>query len=1267
MDKDVLKKSMLCEAFKGAIENENLKEAFARAFITSLCYYKTDKKIEMSIECCDCVGPDQIKGLERAISKHLKTKVKIYPGFPSTLNGSFEKWQKELVFSRVKSEKTHFHHFLEGAEFDLSGRYLSIKLKTQASAILNAAGVRKSIETAIQRLFDKDVSVSFIDSTENEKNVDYMARKQEMEARLIAEAMAAVPVNGRNGDDWHVPEPPPLDEPPVRYRTKKTKNIEKDPDLIFGKGIKGQVIKMSQVDTNSGQVTIQGRILKTEQRQLKTGRTLFTFDITDMTSSLTCKIFVSDKELEIISGKLVKDQHVCLSGEAQYDMYAKELVVLARDIRLVDMETEARMDLAPQKRVELHLHTQMSQLDAICGTKELIKRAAKWGHKAIAITDHGVVQAFPEAQDTANELKKKQKKDIKIIYGVEAYFIADEKYNSKGEVDYRHCDTYHAVILVKNQTGLKNLYRIVSESHLNYFYKRPRIPKSLFEKYREGLLIGSACEAGELFQAVYKGFPEEETERIASYYDYLEIQPIGNNQFMIRQGDVSDEEDLKNLNKRIIELGEKLNKPVVATCDVHFMDPDDAIYREILQAGQGYKDAEYQAPVYLRTTEEMLKEFAYLGEEKAYEVVVTNTNLIADMIEFVEPIPSGTFPPRIEGAEEDIEKLTSEKVRELYGDPLPGLVQERVDRELSSIIKNGFSVMYIIAQKLVKKSLEDGYLVGSRGSVGSSFVAYLIGITEVNSLPSHYRCGKCKYSEFFDKDASIGCGFDLPDKNCPVCGEPLTKDGYNIPFETFLGFDGDKEPDIDLNFSGEYQSRAHKYTEEIFGEGYTFRAGTIATIADKTAYGFVKNYLDEKQVVATRAEIERLAAGCTGIKRTTGQHPGGVMIVPHYKDIYDFTPIQRPADDTGSDIITTHFDYHSIGGRILKLDILGHDDPTVIRMLEDLTGVDAKTIPIGEKKTMGIFSGTEPLGVSPEEINSQVGTLGVPEFGTKFVRQMLIDTKPTTFAELIRISGLSHGTDVWLNNAQELVREGVTTLSNVICTRDDIMIYLIQHGLPDLDSFKIMESVRRGKGLSPEQEELMKANNIPKWYIDSCKKIKYMFPKAHAAAYVMMAFRIAWFKVYYPKAFYAAYFSVRADTFDANIVSKGLDAIKRAIEEIERKGKDATNKDKDMHTILEVAQEMYARGIKCLPVDLYKSDATRFLVTDEGILPPFTALQGLGMAAANNIVEARKTAGDFISIEELKVKAGISKAVIEILEDHGCLEGLDQSSQMSLF
>jgi len=1269
MDKDVLRKSMLCEAFKGALENEKLREAFAGACITGLCYHKTDRKIEMSIECCGCVEPAQLKGLEKAISNHLKTSVKINPGFKTTLNGHFEKWQKDLVLSCVKSEKPHFYNFLEEAEFDLSGRYLRIELKNQSSAILNAAGVGKCMEEAVLRLFGRDVSAVFIDSPENENDIDYLAMKQEMEARLVAETMAAVQENGKNGrngknDDKPLPEPPPANDPPVRYR--KGRSAPKDPDIIYGREIRGPVIKMNQVDSNSGFVTIQGKVLKTDQRQIKQGRTLFTFDITDFTSSLTCKVFVKDEELKILAEKVAKDRYVCLSGDVQYDMYAKEPVVMVRDLKPVEEQSEDRMDLAPQKRVELHLHTQMSQLDAVTSAKDLIERAVKWGHKAVAITDHGVVQAFPEAQETVHKLRSKNK-EIKVIYGVEAYFIANEKYNSKGEVDYRNCDTYHAVILVKNQAGLKNLYRIISESHLNYFYKRPRIPKSLFDKYREGLMIGTACEAGELFQAVFRGAPDEKLESIASYYDYLEIQPIGNNQFMVRQGMVSNEEDLRNLNRKIVELGERLNKPVVATCDVHYMDPGDAIFREILQAGQGYKDSEYQAPVYLRTTEEMLGEFAYLGEEKAFEVVVTNTNLIADMIENVEPIPDGTYPPHIEGAEQDIERLTYERVKELYGDPLPELVRQRVERELGSIIKNGFSVMYMIARKLVQKSLSDGYLVGSRGSVGSSFVAYLIGITEVNSLPSHYRCGKCKYSEFFDKDASIGCGFDLPDKNCPVCGEPLIKDGYDIPFETFLGFDGDKEPDIDLNFSGEYQSRAHKYTEELFGEGYTFRAGTIATIADKTAYGFVKNYFDERKIVATKAETERLAAGCTGIKRTTGQHPGGIMIVPHYKEIYDFTPIQRPADDTDSDVITTHFDYHSISGRILKLDILGHDDPTVIRMLEELTGVDAKTIPLGEKKTMGIFSGTEPLGVAPEDIDSPVGTLGVPEFGTKFVRQMLMDTMPTTFAELIRISGLSHGTDVWVNNAQDLVRNGITTLSNVISTRDDIMIYLIQHGMPPLDSFKIMESVRKGKGVSAEQEKAMREHGVPEWYIESCKKIKYMFPKAHAAAYVMMAFRIAWFKVYYPEAFYATYFTVRADTFDANIVSKGKDAVKQAIMQIERKGKDATAKEKDMQTVLEVAQEMYARGIKCLPVDLYKSDATRFIITDEGLLPPFTALQGLGAAAANNIVEARKAAGTFVSIEDLKVRSGVSKSVIEILENHGCLKGLDQTSQLSLF
>ncbi len=919
------------------------------------------------------------------------------------------------------------------------------------------------------------------------------------------------------------------------------------------------------------------------------------------------------------------------------------------------------------KRVELHLHTQMSSLDAISGTKAMIRRAAAWGHKAVAITDHGVVQAFPDAQDISAALAKKDNTPIKILYGMEGYLVPDEPGSVNEGKERKDTESFHVLILVKTQAGLKNLYRMVSESHLEHFYKKPRIPRSLLDKYREGLILGSACEAGEVFRAVLDKKTDEALAQVAAYYDYLEIQPVGNNQFLLSEGVYAKTvEDLREFNRRVVRLGEQTGKPVVATCDAHFLDPEDAVFRKILQAGQGYKDAEHQPPLYLRTTEEMLEEFAYLGEEKAFEVVVTNTNLVADWIDEVKPIPSGTFPPHMDGAEEDIRRMSEEKIRELYGDPLPELVRARVDRELNSIIKNGFSVMYMIAQKLVKKSNDDGYLVGSRGSVGSSLVAYLIGITEVNSLPAHYRCDKCLYSEFHEKDKAIGCGFDLPEKTCPNCGTPLIKDGYDIPFETFLGFDGDKEPDIDLNFSGEYQPRAHKYTEELFGEGYVFRAGTIATIADKTAFGFVNRYFEERGLFATKAERERLASGCTGIKRTTGQHPGGVMVCPKNMDIFDFTPIQRPADAVDSNIISTHFDYHSISGRILKLDILGHDDPTVIRMLEDLTGIDAQQIPIGEKRTMEIFRSTEPLGVTPEQINSEVGTFGVPEFGTKFVRQMLVDTMPTTFAELIRISGLSHGTDVWLNNAQELVREGTTGLAEVISTRDDIMIYLIKNDLPPLTSVKIMESVRKGKGLTPEQEELMREKGVPDWYITSCKKIKYMFPKAHAAAYVMMAFRIAWFKVYHPMAFYTAYYSVRADGFDANIVAKGPEAVRRAMREIELKGKAATQKEQDLFTILEVCQEMYARGIRVLPVDLYKSDATRFQMTPEGILPPFSALQGLGASAAKNIVAARD-GQPFLSQEELKIRAGVSKAVIEILEGHGVLEGLDASSQMSLF
>lgn len=1273
MDKDVLCRPSLCEAFKAVLEQYKLNNSFSSAYITGLCYHKNHRCIDLYVECDIKMGPQQLKELKKALSKFFQVCVNIYPKFKTVNFSEIQDWQKDYLIYQIQEEKPHMCHFLENAEFRLSGPDLKILLKNQSSAILVSSGVGQVIEKAMFDLFGQVVRVSFKDAPSDVQAVDYLEKKQEEEERIIAQMLAEaneqeqqnkanlardfVQENGgytRNGKSNN------------GYKASGKNKAPKDPNIIFGRGIRGEPVKMNQVDINSGMVTIEGQILKTDQRVLKTGSTLFTFDITDFSYSLTCKLFPNEEELEIVKEKLVKGQYIRLSGEAQYDMFAKELVILARDILLIDVENKSRSDNAPEKRVELHLHTQMSQLDAVSAVKDIINRAASWGHKAVAITDHGVVQAFPDAQNTVNALKKKGK-EVKVIYGLESYFIANERYDSKGELDFRQSETFHAVILVKNQTGLKNLYKIVSESHLNYFYKRPRVPKSLFEKYREGLVIGSACEAGELFRAVLNGASEEELIRIASYYDYLEIQPIANNAFMIRSGQVPDEETLREYNRWIVELGEKLNKPVVATCDVHFLDPEDRIFREILQTGQGYKDAAYQPPVFFRTTEEMLKEFAYLGEEKAYEVVVTNTNKIADMMDWIEPIPQGTFPPHIEGAEEDIKRMSEEKVRELYGDPLPEIVRARVDRELGSIIKNGFSVMYMIAQKLVHKSLSDGYLVGSRGSVGSSLVAYLIGITEVNSLPAHYRCGKCKYSEFHENNEAVACGFDLPDKNCPVCGEPLIKDGYDIPFETFLGFDGDKEPDIDLNFSGEYQPRAHKYTEELFGEGYVFRAGTIATIAEKTAYGFAKKYLEEQNIIGTRAEIERLASGCTGIKRTTGQHPGGVMVCPHHKDIYDFTPIQRPADDTESDIITTHFDYHSISGRILKLDILGHDDPTVIRMLEDLTGVDAKSIPIGEKKTMGIFSGTEPLGVTPEQIRSEVGTYGVPEFGTKFVRQMLVDTMPTTFAELIRISGLSHGTDVWLNNAQDLIREGVTTLPNVIACRDDIMIYLIQKGLPPLTSFKIMESVRKGKGLSADDEALMRENNVPEWYIESCKRIKYMFPKAHAAAYVMMAFRIAWFKVYYPEAFYATYFTVRADTFDVGIISKGYNAIKQAIEDIEKKGNLATNKEKDLLTILEVALEMTARGIKCLPVDLYKSSADKFQITKDGLLPPFTALPGLGAAAARNIVEARDKGGNFISVEDLKARAGVSKAVIEIMEDNGCLDGLDQSSQLSLF
>ena len=1240
---------------------------------------------------------------------------------------------------------------------------------------------------------------------------------------------------------------------PRRAPKKKNLDMVEDIEKLIYKGWREtqNPKNMRIVDFSPEQpgVIIKGKTSNYESRETKNGGYLISFDIYDGSSSINVKAFLKANEYEEVHPKMKGCPPVRLIGTYEYNNFSREFGVIADMIEETTWEEKIRMDNAPEKRVELHMHTQMSQMDGMTSATALIKRAIKWGHKAVAITDHGVVQAFPEAKKAIKD------SDLKVLYGVEAYLspdrftsiinpgdqllkdvtysvldiettglskntdkitefgiikvkngerlgefecfvnpekeipqrvvevtnitndmvkdaetidkvlpkvldfvkdtvlvahnatfdigfikhnadqlglefnptyidslplakelfphfkkfklgiiadnlgievdvahraladvdtlvkvmevmlkMLDEKGITKlsevddklaGDINFTTLPTYHAIVLAKDKVGLKNLYKLISISNLDYFYKKPRMLRSILQKHREGLILGSACEQGELFRAIVEGKSDEELEEIASFYDYLEIQPLGNNMFMVRDGTVKGINDLIAFNKKVVEIGDKLNKPVVATCDVHFMDPEDEIYRRILQAGQGYDDADQQAPLYFRTTEEMLKEFEYLGKEKAYEIVVTNTNKIADMCEKFSPIADYKAAPYIDGCENTIRELTMKRAHELYGDPLPEIVQNRIDKELDSIIKNGFSVMYIIAQKLVAKSNEDGYLVGSRGSVGSSFVANMTGITEVNSLQPHYRCPNCKYSDF--TDYGVKNGFDLPDKDCPKCGHKLDKDGMDIPFETFLGFDGDKEPDIDLNFSGEYQAKAHRYTEVIFGKGTTFKAGTIGTIADKTAYGYVKKYYEERHIPINNAEVIRLAQGCTGVKRTTGQHPGGIIVVPVGNEIFEFCPVQHPADDPNTDIKTTHFDYHSIDQNLLKLDILGHDDPTMIRMLQDITKVDPKKIPLDDKETMSIFSSTKALGVTEDQIHSPVGTFGIPEFGTKFVRGMLVDTMPTKFEELLRISGLSHGTDVWLNNAQSLIEAGTIKLEDAICTRDDIMLYLIKKGMPPKPSFKIMECVRKGKGLTEEQETLMRENDVPDWYIDSCKKIKYMFPKAHAAAYVTMAFRIAWFKVHIPMAYYTAYFSIRADAFDSEYMIHGKEKVINKMREIDAEGNAATAKDKDMYSTLEIVLEMYERGIKFLPIDLYESDATKFIMEEDGIRPPLNSIAGLGNVAALNIQNAHQKEGKFMSVEELKIRAGVGKSAVELLEKAGCLKGMTLSNQMSLF
>ncbi len=1002
-------------------------------------------------------------------------------------------------------------------------------------------------------------------------------------------------------------------------------------------------IKLYDIQEGLKAVVVEGEVWKKETSKIRGNRYVITYYLTDYSDSLILKTFLDTlDEDRIKEGDWIK-----ATGNLRYDDIARELVLFLECY--IPTQKKVRSDDASQKRIELHAHTKMSAMDGLCNISALIKRAAEWQHPAITITDHGCTQAFPEAHQASREHK------IKVIYGVEGYLVEDDKKDSP----------YHIVLLACNQTGLRNLYHLVSISYMNYFYRQPRIPRRELEEYREGILLGSACEAGELFQALLNGADEQKLEKIAAFYDYLEIQPLANNDFLIREGRAKDREYLQQLNQRIVELGNRLNKPVVATGDVHFLEPQDEVYRRIIQSGQGYEDAEVQAPLYFRTTVEMLEEFSYLGKEEAHAVVIDNPSLINKMVEVIQPVPDGFYPPKIDSAEEDIIKLTWEGAYKLYGDKIPEEIKARIKRELESITRHGFSVLYLIAHKLVKKSNQDGYLVGSRGSVGSSMVAYLTGITEVNPLPPHHLCPSCCYCEMVS-DPSVGCGADLESKNCPLCGNSMHNDGFDIPFETFLGFEGDKVPDIDLNFSGDYQSKAHQYVEELFGSENVFRAGTISTIAERTAYGFVKKYTEEKQVTIKNSEIDRLVKGITGVRRTTGQHPGGLIVVPQDHDILEFTPLQHPADNKESGVITTHFEYHAIGDQLVKLDILGHDDPTVIKQLEDLTGEEAASIPLNDKQTMAIFSSVEPLEVKPDDIGTSVGTYGIPEFGTRFVRQMLEATRPTTFSELVRISGLSHGTDVWLNNAQTLIEGEIASLNEVICTRDDIMIYLIQQGIEKNRAFQIMENVRKGKGLNSNQVDIMQESQVPSWYIESCKKIKYMFPKAHAVAYVMMAFRIAYFKVYYPREFYASFFSIRAEDFEAETMLGGIDSIARRIQEINRMGFKAPQKEKKLLPVLELALEMNLRGFKFYPVDLYGSEAHRFTVYKDGLLFPFSALPNVGSTAAQSIVEAR-TGGSFVSVEDFQQRTRLNKTAMEVLKQYNCFHDLPESSQMNLF
>lgn len=1257
-----------------------------------------------------------------------------------------------------------------------------------------------------------------------------------------------------------------------------------DPNVIYGRDFDDMPIELKTVTGEMGEITFRGQVISFDTREIRNEKTIVMFAVTDFTDTIMVKMFTRNDQLPDLLAEIKKGVFLKIKGVTTIDKFDGELTIgSVTGIRKTSDFRVTRKDKYPEKRVELHCHTKMSDMDGVSEAKDLVKRAHDWGHPAIAITDHGVVQGFTDANHVIEDLDKDD--PFKVIYGVEGYLVDDltkiaenekgqdlegiyvvfdiettgfsavtdriieigavkvedgkitDKFSTfvnpkrpipfriteltgitdemvigspdietilprfiefigdavlvahnasfdvgfieqnckrqKIETDFTYVDTvalarvllpalnrfkldtvakalnislenhhravddagctaeifvkfvqmlkerdlttlskvnefgdlnpdsikklptYHVIILARNDIGRVNLYQLVSASHLVYYNRRPRIPKSVLNEHREGLIVGSACEAGELYRALLDGKPDETIAKIVDFYDYLEIQPLGNNAFMVESDkvtSVNSMEDIMDLNRKIVHLGEQFHKPVVGTCDVHFMDPEDEVYRRIIMAGKGFGDADNQAPLYLRTTEEMLNEFAYLGSEKAYEIVIRNTNLIADMIEKISPVRPDKCPPVIENSDQMLRDICYNKAHSMYGDPLPEIVHERLERELNSIISNGFAVMYIIAQKLVWKSNEDGYLVGSRGSVGSSFVATMAGITEVNPLVPHYYCSNCHYSDFDSEEVKKyvgGCGHDMPDKNCPVCGQKLVKDGFDIPFETFLGFKGNKEPDIDLNFSGDYQSKAHKYTEVIFGKGQTFRAGTIAALAEKTAYGYVKNYYEERGDRKRNCEIDRIVAGCTGIRRSTGQHPGGIVVLPHGEDINSFTPIQHPANDMTTDIITTHFDYHSIDHNLLKLDILGHDDPTMIKTLEELINSDAMDneydgvknvfkatdIPLDDPGVMGLFAGTEVLGITPEDIDGcPLGCLGVPEFGTDFVIQMVIDTKPKTLSDLIRISGLSHGTDVWLNNAQTLIEEGKATISTAICTRDDIMTYLINKGVESEESFTIMERVRKGtvaKGKCKEWSQFKKdmlEHDVPEWYIWSCERIKYMFPKAHAAAYVMMAYRIAYCKINYPLAYYAAYFGIRASAFSYELMGQGKEKLLYHMKEYKRRAElnQLSKKDQDTLKDMKNVLEMYARGFDFLPIDIYKSKASKFQIIGDKLLPPFNTIDGMGDKAAEAMEIAAKD-GPYLSKDDFRQRTKVSKTLVDLMADMGLLGDLPETNQLSLF